>query len=64
MSRVDIGRRYTPPPRRQEIDSDASRVQSWILGSSWASSPTTNRKIAQAPGVVARLRAWLKGARP
>jgi hypothetical protein len=64
VGRVEIGRRYTPPARRPEIDRDASRVQGWILGSSWAGSKTVDRKIAQAPGVVARLRAWLKGGRP
>ena len=61
FGRVEIGRRYSPPARRVELDADAARVQSWILGGCWASSPTVNRKIAQAPSVIARLKAWAKG---
>lgn len=64
VGRVEIGRRYTPPARRPEIDRDASRVQGWILGSSWAGSKTVDHKIAQAPSVIERLKAWARGGKP
>jgi hypothetical protein len=50
--------RHGQPVR--DIGTEAERVQRWILGSNWARSSTVDAKISAAPGVVARLRAWMR----